>query len=69
MPVWRYQSLIVVFVLWALFLLPVSVDAQAFRFQPQGARAAGQGNAFAAEADDATAIHYNPAGLSHVNGV
>jgi long-chain fatty acid transport protein len=42
------------------------VNAQALRFQPQGAVAAGQGNAFAAQADDASAIHYNPAGLTQV---
>jgi len=31
--------------------------------------AAGQGNAFAAQADDPSAIHYNPAALSRLNGV
>ena len=53
------------------WLLPqhLEVSAQALRFQPQGATAAGQGNAFVAQADDASAIHYNPAGLSQVNGV
>lgn len=50
-------------------LEPTDAQAQALRFQPQGARAAGQGNAFAAEADDASAIHYNPAGLTQVEGV
>ena len=50
-------------------LEPMDAQAQALRFQPQGARAAGQGNAFAAEADDASAIHYNPAGLTQVKGV
>ena len=43
--------------------------AQAIRFQPQGAAATGQGNAFAAQADDASAIHFNPAGLTQVEGV
>ena len=66
---WRNCSVVVVLALWLCLLSPVYVSAQAFRFQPQGARAAGQGNAFAAEADDASAIHYNPAGLSHVPGV
>jgi long-chain fatty acid transport protein len=47
-------------------LSPAVVNAQALRFQPQGAVAAGQGNAFAAQADDASAIHYNPAGLTQV---
>ena len=51
------------------FLCPSLGHAQALRFQPQGAAAAGQGNAFAAQADDASAIHYNPAGLSQVDGV
>jgi long-chain fatty acid transport protein len=53
----------------ACLLCPALGHAQALRFQPQGAVAAGQGNAFAAQADDASAIHYNPAGLSQVNGV
>ena len=51
------------------FLLPSITSAQAIRFQPQGAAAAGQGNAFTAQADDPSAIHYNPAGLSQVHGV
>jgi long-chain fatty acid transport protein len=50
-------------------LCPVVVAAQALRFQPQGAIAAGQGNAFAAQADDASAIHYNPAGISQIDGM
>jgi long-chain fatty acid transport protein len=53
----------------AVFLCPAVVTAQALRFQPQGAVAAGQGNAFAAQADDASAIQYNPAGLSQVPGL
>jgi long-chain fatty acid transport protein len=57
----------------ALLLIVVSLSsntfAQAIRFQPQGAAAAGQGNAFAAQADDASALHFNPAGLTQVDGV
>ena len=56
-------------VMMVVFLLPSTASAQAIRFQPQGAAAAGQGNAFVAQADDASAIHYNPAGLSQVEGV
>jgi long-chain fatty acid transport protein len=52
-----------------LLLFPVATLAQALRFQPQGAAAAGQGNAFAAQADNALAIHYNPAGLTQVSGI
>ena len=50
-------------------LCPSLGHAQALRFQPQGAAATGQGNAFAAQADDASAIHYNPAGLTQVTGI
>jgi long-chain fatty acid transport protein len=56
-------------VMMVVFLLPSNTSAQAIRFQPQGATAAGQGNAFAAQADDASAIHFNPAGLTQVNGL
>lgn len=56
-------------VMLVVFLLPSNTSAQAIRFQPQGAAAAGQGNAFVAQADDASAIHFNPAGLSQVDGV
>jgi long-chain fatty acid transport protein len=52
-----------------LLLHPVVTIAQALRFQPQGAVAAAQGNAFAAQADDASAIQYNPAGLTQVFGI
>ncbi|MCS6896798.1 MAG: outer membrane protein transport protein, partial [Nitrospira sp.] len=48
---------------------PDPVGAQAIRFQPQGVRAAGQGNAIAAAVDDASAIHYNPAGLTQAKGL
>ncbi len=52
-----------------LCLTPVLATAQALRFQPQGAVAAAQGNAFAAQADDASAIQYNPAGLTQGSGI
>lgn len=52
-----------------LLWFPVVTFAQALRFQPQGAVAAGQGNAFAAQADDASALHYNPAGLTQVRDI
>ena len=52
-----------------LLLFPSIAGAQALRFQPQGVAAAGQGNAFAAQVDDASAIHYNPAALTQVEGV
>jgi len=52
-----------------ILIYPITASGQALRFQPQGVVAAGQGNAFAAQVDDASAIHYNPAGLSQVDGV
>ena len=52
-----------------LNLVPSMVGAQALRFQPQGVVAAGQGNAFSAQADDPSAIHYNPAALTQIKGV
>ncbi|MFO0776805.1 MAG: outer membrane protein transport protein [Nitrospira sp.] len=50
-------------------LIAANASAQAIRFQPQGAAATGQGNAFAAQADDPSAIHFNPAGLTQVPGI
>lgn len=53
----------------ALFLLlitPTLSSAQGFRIGPQGGAAAGQGLAFSAQADDASAVYYNPAGLTQL---
>lgn len=40
----------------------------AFRVPYQGTAAAGQGEAFVAQADDASALYYNPAGLTQLEG-
>lgn len=69
MRAWRIRWIGVVLTLSGFLWESTGAHAQALRFQPQGARAAGQGNAFAAEADDPSAIHYNPAGLTQVKGV
>ena len=61
------QSVLALLLFFILY--PQLGHAQGVRFQPQGATAAGQGNAFSAQADDPSAIHYNPAGLSQVNGI
>ena len=42
--------------------------ALGFRNPDQGARATGQGEAFVAQADDASALYYNPAGLTQGTG-
>jgi long-chain fatty acid transport protein len=39
------------------------------RIQGQGTTASGMGNAFAAQADDPSALHYNPAGMTQLPGV
>ena len=53
----------------AVCLAPVLVGAQAFRYQPQSGTGAAQANAFSAQADDASALFYNPAGMTQLSGV
>jgi len=52
-------------------ILALSVEglAQTPRIQGQGAAASGMGNAFTAQADDPSAVHYNPAGMTQLRGV
>ncbi|MCX7915538.1 MAG: outer membrane protein transport protein [Verrucomicrobiae bacterium] len=45
-----------------------SASALGFRNPDQGAAATAQGEAFIAQADDASAAYYNPAGLAQLNG-
>ena len=45
------------------------VLAQVPRIQGQGTAASGMGNAFSAQADDPSALHYNPAGMTQLRGV
>lgn len=46
-----------------------TAGAQAFRYQPQSGTGAAQANAFSAQADDASAVYYNPAGMTQLRGV
>src|SRR5574340_575094 len=52
----------------ALFTFAVPVQAQTPRLQGQSASAAAMGNAFVAQADDPSALHYNPAGMTQLSG-
>ncbi|MDD5033120.1 MAG: outer membrane protein transport protein [Methylococcaceae bacterium] len=52
-----------------LCIAHTSALGDAYRIPYQGAAAAGQGEAFAAQADDASALHYNPAGITQLQGV
>jgi long-chain fatty acid transport protein len=51
----------------ALFI-PLSGFGLGTRIPNQGAEAIGRGNAFVATADDPTAIYYNPAGITQLEG-
>ena len=62
---------------WELALLTLAgivftaspVSAQVPRVYGQGAAASGMGNAFAAQADNPSALHYNPAGMTQLRGI
>ncbi len=49
-------------------LLPQLVLASGFKIETQGSKATGMGAAFVAVADDPSAIAYNPAGLTQLEG-
>lgn len=55
--------------LFNILIIPQIVFGEGFRILDQGASATGQGAAFAAQADDPSAIHYNPAGMSQLEGI
>ncbi len=47
----------------------LSVFAEGFRVLDHGAAATGQGAAFSAQADNPSAVHYNPAGITQLKGI
>jgi len=49
--------------------IPALAFADGFRNPFHDAAAIGQGNAFAAQADNASAVFYNPAGMTQLSGV
>lgn len=60
-PIW--------FALVMAVAVPQSADAAGFRIYDQSASAAGQSDAFTAQADDASAVYYNPAGMTQVRRI
>lgn len=46
-----------------------TVQAEGFRYPFHDAAAIGQGNAFIAQADNASAVSYNPAGMTQLHGI
>jgi long-chain fatty acid transport protein len=53
----------------ALCWCPSAASAAGFALMQQGTAAMGQGNAFVAEASDASAVFYNPAGLNQLKRI
>jgi long-chain fatty acid transport protein len=68
----RPSGLAITILILTATLIPAGVDraaAQTPRLQGQSASAIAMGNAFAAQADDPSALHYNPAGMTQLRGV
>jgi long-chain fatty acid transport protein len=68
-PVHVRMALIAGFTLGLLATIGVPALAQVPRIQGQGTAASGMGNAFSAQADDPSALHYNAAGMTQLHGV
>ncbi|MCS6294940.1 MAG: outer membrane protein transport protein [Nitrospira sp.] len=67
----RFRLALVLFLILlplGLSLLMTPAQAQTPRLQGQSASAAAMGNAFVAQADDPSALHYNPAGMTQLHG-
>lgn len=67
----RSSSLLsaIVFLVLSASWLPSVARADGFRNPFQDPAAIGQGNAFRAQADNPSAIHYNPAGMTQLRGL
>ena len=64
-----FMSLPAVIVCALIVHLPNVALAEAFRILDQSAAATGQGTAFAAQADDASAVYFNPAAMTQLSGI
>jgi long-chain fatty acid transport protein len=65
----RRFACLLAWMICATFTLHATSFAQTPRVYGQGTAASGMGNAFSAQADDASALHYNPAGMTQLDGV
>ena len=63
------MSFLLVALLLLAGLMHSPANADGFRNPFQSAAAVAQGNAFAAQADDASAVFYNPAGMTQLRGI
>ena len=65
----RFITVLTVFVvLFALLTKSYAAGSGAFRIEVQDAEALGKGGAFVGEADNASAVYYNPAGMTQLKG-
>jgi long-chain fatty acid transport protein len=55
--------------LFTICIIPQTAFGEGFRILDHGASATGQAAAFAAQADDPSALHYNPAGMNQLEGI
>jgi long-chain fatty acid transport protein len=65
----RFSSILLFLIFFLPVMAPSTVSASSFRIMDQGAAAAGQSDAFTAQADDPSAIYYNPAGMMQLRSV
>ena len=63
------RRVLILLALTVIVGITAPVSAQVPRVYGQGAAASGMGNAFAAQADNPSALHYNPAGMTQLRGV
>lgn len=68
-PVLRVWTPWIYMITLSLAGIPGMASAQVPRIQGQGATASAMSNAFAAQADDPSALHYNPAGMTQLQGL
>jgi len=62
------KTRVIVLSLFCVLSIPPGAAASGFALFSQAARAAGMANAFVARASDPSAVWYNPAGLSKLDG-